>query len=311
MHSAKLNGVKAFVGITDEDWFELLGSQSGLDEANFWQPGGNRLFQALQPGELFLFKLHSPNDFIVGGGYFAHSSLLPISLAWDSFGIANGARSLEEMRTRVAKYRRVLPTPFEDHTVGCILLEEPFFWTRDAWIPVPADWKRNIVQGRGYDLETEPGRSLLEEVRLRLAAPVVMAADSARLGSGRMVLPRLGQGSFRVVVTDAYQRRCAITGERTLPVLEAAHIQSYASGGAHRVDNGLLLRSDLHTLFDRGYLTVTPDLHVEVSKRIRAEFSNGRQYYAMDGQQISVPASPYARPAPAFLRWHNEQVFRG
>lgn len=65
----------------------------------------------------------------------------------------------------------------------------------------------------------------------------------------QIVRPRLGQGAFRIVVTDTYERRCAVTGERTLPVLEAAHIKSYADGGAHDITNGLLLRSDLHTLF--------------------------------------------------------------
>ncbi len=110
------------VGITDGDWFELLAAQPNLEEVNFWQPGGNRHFRALDPGELFLFKLHSPNDFIVGGGLFAHATLLPVSLAWDSFGIANGARTLVEMRERIAKYRREPPAN-SDYTIGCILLE--------------------------------------------------------------------------------------------------------------------------------------------------------------------------------------------
>lgn len=82
--------MKSYVGVTDFDWFELLGRQHDLDEVNFWQPGGSRQFKALSAGDLFLFKLHSPRDFIVGGGIFAHSSLLPLSLAWSSFGIANG-----------------------------------------------------------------------------------------------------------------------------------------------------------------------------------------------------------------------------
>ena len=48
----------------------LLASQPGLDEVNFWQPGSNTQFRALSPGELLLFKLHSPDNFIVGGGVF-------------------------------------------------------------------------------------------------------------------------------------------------------------------------------------------------------------------------------------------------
>ena len=89
--------MRAYVGITDRDWFECLRRIPKLDEVNFWQPSGNREFKAILPGELFLFKLHSPNNFIVGGGIFVHFSLLPISLAWETFGTSNGANSLSEM----------------------------------------------------------------------------------------------------------------------------------------------------------------------------------------------------------------------
>jgi HNH endonuclease len=63
------------------------------------------------------------------------------------------------------------------------------------------------------------------------------------------VKPRLGQSSFRVLVTDAYKRRCAITGENTLVALEAAHIVPYSKDGSHEIRNGLLLRADFHRLF--------------------------------------------------------------
>jgi putative restriction endonuclease len=78
-----------------------------------------------------------------------------------------------------------------------------------------------------------------------------------------------------VLVTDIYQRRCAVTQERTLPALEAAHIRPYGDGGSHEAQNGLLFRRDIHSLFDAGYVTVTPDLRFEVSSRIKAEFENG------------------------------------
>lgn len=108
---------------------------------------------------------------------------------------------------------------------------------------------------------------------------------------------RLGQGAFRVMVTDAYQRRCAVTGEKTLPVLEAAHIRPYALSGPNRVSNGLLLRSDLHTLFDLGYITVTPELRLLVSRRLREEWHNGLEY--SDAKQSRNPLRPWSpRVAP-------------
>src|ERR1019366_10636253 len=123
---------------------------------------------------------------------------------------------------------------------------------------------------------------------------------------------RLGQGAFRVLVTDAYTRRCSITGERTFPVLEAAHIKPYAVAGPHAVSNGLLLRSDVHKLFDAGYLTITNEHKSEVSKRIKEEFENGREYYQFHGKRLLyLPKDIPNRPKAEFIEWHNENVYRG
>jgi HNH endonuclease len=311
--------MQAYVGITDYAWYQLLASRPHLEEVNFWQPGGKSVFRALQPGELFLFKLHAPRHFVVGGGFFAHASRLPVSIAWEAFGEANGAQSLVEMRARIEQYRRAPAQPHEDYTIGCILIEQPFFLPEALWIPAPPDWHPNIVQGKTYDLHAEPGRSLWgqlsESIRARGADATWPAEwrdrDAPRYGEPTLVRPRLGQGSFRILVTDAYDRRCAVTGERVLPVLEAAHIRPYASGGEHRVDNGLLLRSDLHTLFDRGYVTVTPTLDLEVSRRIREDFENGRHYYALHGERVREPTDRGQRPSAEFLRWHNEEAYLG
>lgn len=112
------------------------------------------------------------------------------------------------------------------------------------------------------------------------------------------------------MVTEAYERRCAVTNERALPVLEAAHILPVGEGGLHRVANGLLLRSDVHRLFDRGYVTVTPDLRFHVSSRLRSDFDNGEPYYPYDGETIHVPPADIDHPGRDFLEWHADTVFR-
>jgi putative restriction endonuclease len=309
--------VRFFVGLTDLDWFDYLSSLPSLDEVNFWQPSGNKQFRALQPGEPFLFKLHSPNDYIVGGGFFGHFSILPASLVWKSFAEKNGAATEEEMRSRVIRYRRVQnPSLAQDYDIGCILLESPFFFNRSDWIPL-RDWKREIVRGKSFDAAGD-GADLWQHVEAVLKArPVVpepvLASEAAksRFGQPTMVMPRLGQGSFRIVVTDSYSRRCAFTNSPVLHVLEAAHIKPYSIGGTHSPSNGILLRQDLHTLFDRGYLTVTPEYKVNVSIRIRQEFDNGKEYYALHGHQIRLPDYGDRRPARDFLTWHNENIYRG
>lgn len=148
--------INLVVAVTDYDWFQALRVREDWPEVNFWAPSGAN-FRALQPGELFLFKLHAPRNYIVGGGVFAHSITLPCSLAWETFGQANGAADLAQMRARIMRYRQV--------------------------------------------------------------------------GTA----------------------------------LDAAHIRPYAEGG-ELVANGLLLRRDIHCLFDLGYVTVTPEHVFEVSR---------------------------------------------
>jgi len=304
--------VRLVVAVTDDDWFEMLRRKVGLNEVNFWAPSGTN-FKALEPGEMFLFKLHAPRNFIVGGGIFAYANSLPCSLAWSAFGEANGAHSLGEMRQRIMRYRRANPTDRADFPIGCRILTQPFFLDEGDWIPVPSDWAPSIVTFKTYTTADDQGLALWETVNERLRVPGFSGFEEphARYGHPQLIAPRLGQGAFRILVTDIYQRRCAVTGERTLPALEAAHIRPYAEGGEHAARNGLLLRRDLHSLFDAGYVTVTPEHRFEVTRRIREEFENGRHYYALHGQRISLPIQAAQQPDPAALSWHNEHSFRG
>ncbi len=126
-------------------------------------------------------------------------------------------------------------------------------------------------------------------------------------------------GTLLTILTDSHETdgfvgplltTCAISGEKTLPVLEASHIKPYSKEGPHLTSNGLLLRKDFHTLFDRGYLTINEDLHIEVSKKIKDHYGNGRDYYLFHGKQLKlIPENIQDRPSSQFLRWHNENVY--
>lgn len=303
--------MKFWVGVTDKSWFEFL-RERAPDEVNFWQPSGKPVASFLAPGTPFLFKLHSPHNFIVGGGFFVRFSSLPSRLAWDAFGEKNGVESYASLRHRVEQYRG--PTT-NDPDIGCNILNSPFLWPEEEWIPIPSSWKPNIVRGKTFGTESEEGRRLWDAVLERLQTRYesnFAVNEGNRYGAEYLTHARLGQGAFRVLVTDAYSRKCAISGEKTLPVLEAAHIQPYAEDGPHRISNGLLLRSDLHTLFDRGYLTVADDMKVAVSSRIREEFENGREYYRYQGVPLAfMPTNGDERPARRHLQWHAENKYLG
>src|SRR5208283_2922749 len=154
--------------VTDDDWFEMLRRQPNLTEVNFWAPSPVN-FRALQPGELFLFKLHAPRNVIVGGGIFAYANALPWSLAWDAFREGNGARSAQEMRTRIAKYRRSDPSDRSDFAIGCRILTQPFFFEEADWIPVPRSWSPNIVSFKTYNTGDAEGLALWQAVGVRLS----------------------------------------------------------------------------------------------------------------------------------------------
>ncbi|MDP4200220.1 MAG: HNH endonuclease [Bacteroidota bacterium] len=297
--------MRFFTGVTDRDWFFQLQAEHA-DEVNFWKPSAKEDWHLLQPGEPFLFKLKGSPHYIVGGAFFVRYSVMPASVAWAAFGSKNGTRSLEGLKAKIIGHtHRSSPDP----QVGCIILTQPFFFEQEAWVPVPA-WGNAIVQGKRYLTENADGAAIWAAVTEHLNYANWLDFSEYERYQEQTIMQRVGQGGFRVLVMDAYNRRCAVTGERTLPVLQASHIIPYSEHGKHIVSNGLFLRSDIHTLFDAGYLTVTPDLHVEVSSRIKSEFENGKDYYALQGRElISLPGPDILRPSRESLVWHNEHRF--
>ena len=156
--------MKFYIGVTDNKRFNYLANLQP-PEVNFWQPGGSHTFRAIDVGAPFLFKLHSPLNYIVGGGYFVRHSLVPLSLAWEAFGQANGSDDLIAFHDKISSYRkRVEPDP----TIGCIILNEPFFFSREDWIPVPEDWRPGFVQGKGYDTNDSIGAALWNNIQARI-----------------------------------------------------------------------------------------------------------------------------------------------
>ena len=301
--------MKIYVGITDSDWFRQLKADNA-PEVNFWQPGGNSLFKALQPNELFLFKQHKrEGGRICGGGFFVRSDRMPSDLAWQGFGEKNGSRSFTEMRARILQYRKANNGDVSKPNIGCIILTQPFYFDENDYIDAPSDWANAIVSGKAYDTAQEIGAALFAQVQERLArlnASSLLPSDSSEPPPQH----DLGDGAFRLLVADAYDGSCAMTGEHTLPALVASHIMPPFDGGKNIASNGLLLRADLSALFSRGLLTVNADdLRVNVSPQIRERYSNGLNYYLLEGHPISLPKIEGDCPDRDLLAWHNKEIF--
>lgn len=313
--------VLGLIAVTDFDWFRFLSLQPSLDEVNFWRPSDTRKPRQLRPGTPVLFKLRkSHGGWIVGFGVFARHDVKPAWLVWECFLERNGAANFEEMRSRIERLRHEPGSPgvrAGDYEIGCLMLAQPVFFAREHWVKPPQGWPENAVQGKAYDLAVGEGARVWNEclahaAKYPSAKPALAVGDeeAPRYGAEQLIKPRLGQGIFRLAVTDAYGSACAVTAEHSLPALEAAHIRPFADGGPHEISNGLLLRSDIHRLFDRGYVGVTPDFRFVVSRRLKDDFSNGKSYYPLHEQLISLPLGADERPSPELLRWHMEHLFR-
>jgi putative restriction endonuclease len=319
--------MKFWLGVTDSKWYRFLRDKNPED-VNFWQPSGQRReFTSIEKGAPFLFKLKAPYNVVGGVGFFSTQAFLPVSVAWDAFRERNGCSSFLEFKNTIEIYRKknggeITANP----VIGCLILTNPIFFRDEDLVSVPENWSGPIVQGKTYSDDEPIGRKLWDDVQLRMNKynffdtsirednqlnTESSVDDSHRYKENVLSRVRLGQGAFRIMITQAYQGRCAVTGEHTLPVLEAAHIKPFSESGPHMVSNGILLRSDLHKLFDTGYITISPDYRLEVSPCLKEEFDNGKIYYEMKGRRLLVtPDKLRDKPNMEYLRWHNETVYR-
>ena len=112
------------------------------------------------------------------------------------------------------------------------------------------------------------------------------------------------ENRFLLSAEDPYPRRDA-------PEVGYCWNRAYADGGAHEGSNGLLLRTDIHKLFDLGYVTVDENLEFVVSGRLKSDFDNGKHYYDLQGTVVRSPLLPSAAPSNKALQWHRENRFLG
>lgn len=145
-------------------------------------------------------------------------------------------------------------------------------------------------------------RQAHEQIDAELAPPIDNDHD-ARVMEFRAVALREGQSVFRSALLDAYDRRCAITGCGVLEILEAAHICPYRGEHTHGMDNGLLLRSDLHTLFDKGMVYIDAEGFVQIDNRLIDS-----EYAPLRGCKLRLPTDSAHQPHSEHLAHHRKHT---
>ena len=112
---------------------------------------------------------------------------------------------------------------------------------------------------------------------------------------------RQGQGAFRSGLLTAYEGRCAISGSAVQQVLEAAHVTPYLGKETNHISNGLLLRSDLHTLWDRGLIYLCEELKLQLKPSLGTS-----EYASLAGEKIRARVANTPELSMAAVRAHRE-----
>jgi putative restriction endonuclease len=312
--------VEPFIALTDPNWFGFLSTQSSdgvVDEVNFWSPESILPLKNMSPGTPVFLRLRTHNA-IAGFGFYAHFRVLDLDMAWELFGWKNGDPDEANFLRRMGSFRGLdlLDPQAPRAPLGCTILRSATFWPRNQWIKWEESmgWQKPIVRGK---TELDATRAQLLLSTLTSAAPPELSDDlfvpldvDEREIAIRAQVRREGQGTFRTRLLDAYEGSCAITGEHTEPVLDAAHIQPYLGPRSNHLQNGLTLTKEFHKLFDLGYVTITPEYVIRVSPRLHSHWKNGKRYYLYNEKPLlQIPSRKDDRPSQKALVWHNEHKF--
>jgi hypothetical protein len=128
--------------------------------------------------------------------------------------------------------------------------------------------------------------------------------DSSKAGRNQVIesiIRRRGHPSFRQALLAAYEYRCAITSSNAIDTLEAAYIIPYRGKYTHHPSNGLLLRSDLHNLFDLGKIAID----TRTMTVIMADELVETTYKILQGRPLRYPKNEEQRPSPEALDLHR------
>jgi putative restriction endonuclease len=293
---------------TDLDWFEQLQTGNPCDFVNFWTPTDWKV-KGLSGGDRLYFMLKAPIRKVGGYGHFYQYRLMPTSNAWKEFGLGNGVYNQAELVERTQKYaaKHVQGyVPSNDPEIGCIVLSNAVFFDEDDYFTPESygfQFAKQVVKLKYFpeaDDIPHATSSNFEQNEFSIVPPVAGAKRRVP------VKDRKGQPGFRNRVLAAYKKRCAVTGIRTVEVLEAAHIQPYVDERSNHIQNGICLRVDLHRLFDNGLFSITDDFKIIVSKKL----SDG-PYSKIDGRSLRLPKKAHEQPSKAALGHHRQEFFVG
>lgn len=289
---------------TDKNWFDFLKGSDLNSKVNFWTPTPWNIKQLNSPDRLY-FMLKSPIRRIGGFGEFVEYKNLTAIQAWNQFGFRNGRASRQKFIDSIQEYIDKnsakfggQPININTYEIGCIVLDNCEFWDDNLFIDAAnhnIDFATQVVTIKYFD-QYDPFRQAQDE---RDNFNLVNEPRNDRQGTTNI---REGQSEFKGKILRAYNNQCCITGETIPELLEAAHIQEYRNRNSNHVQNGLLLRVDLHRLYDNRLIFIDRNFVIHVSNLVTSQIY--RQY---QGRTISLPNLVTDRPSGEALELRRNE----
>lgn len=271
----------------------------------------NDLIEKIEPGTLVVLVLDkAEHTYIVGGGFYFRTSKFKPQEAWSLYGVRTGAISYETFLDEVKRH-----DGHEKSTLPCVILDSVFLFDDNVKFFLPDELRDNFQDRRCYHLSKEDPLALYlnKFVLLRRTSFLNKFGDSwqgvykaASERNERAYLP-----AFNARVFAAYNNKCAITGTKATPVLKAINIQPFYDFTFQGAQNGILLRSDISQLFEKGYLTAyyENDTTIKVKLSKCSKIAWTKDYMQYDGAVLSTPKLKSLWPKKEFLEWHQHNCF--
>lgn len=285
---------------TDTNWVEFLKTSELNSYVNFWTPTPWNV-KNLNINSRLYFMLKSPIRKIAGFGEFVEYKNLSAFEAWKEFGYRNGRSSKEEFIKSIQNYIDKNSEKFggksidiNTYEIGCIILKNCEYFEEDNFIDLEEleiKFPKEIVKIK-YFYEYDSILNILSEKNNFDFNLLSEERDDQR----RYIKTREGQGGFKGKVLRAYNNRCCISQETIPELLEVAHIQNYKNKDSHHIQNGIILRTDFHKLYDNGLVFIDKNYSIHISSLITNEYY--RQYH---GKKIKLPSNEHNYPSKIAL----------
>ncbi len=282
---------------TDNKWVTVLKDHQLNSFVNFWTP---TLWNIKNPrkGDRWYFLLKSPIRKIGGYGEIVeYKNMTPIK-AWKEYGIRNGCETLDELKTKIDLYFKRNSKKYKGqkidvnkHKIGCLILKNCEFWDEPYYIKT-----ENFGIIIAKQVEKHKVFNQIDPFNFEHNNAGFEPLNKSREENKASVNQRRGQGKFKGDILKAYNNKCCVSGETCQELLDAAHLQEYLNEDSNHIQNGILLRVDLHRLYDNGLLYIDNNYKIRISPKITS-----RIYRKYHNKPILLPEDENDHPSIAAL----------